>query len=243
MSIWHLNLRHLAAVAQIARLGTINAAARAVNLTQPAITQALARLEAQLGLPLFERRHDGMAPTPAAELLVPRIEAALASLDSPHVTMSRLRALLALADAGSYAGAGGLTGLSLPSLHRAVGDLSLAMRRSLVQRRGKIVVLTEAGMQLARAFRLARIELETGISEIEALKGRETRRIAIGAMPLSRARVLIVCSQVRLVSTALCVRFDIVFQLRLVTTALCVRRSIRRRTGFFPRPRGENERP
>ena len=190
MSIWHLNLRHLAAVAQIARLGTINAAARAVNLTQPAITQALARLEAQLGLPLFERRHDGMAPTPAAELLVPRIEAALASLDSPHVTMSRLRALLALADAGSYAGAGGLTGLSLPSLHRAVGDLSLAMRRSLVQRRGKIVVLTEAGMQLARAFRLARIELETGISEIEALKGRETRRIAIGAMPLSRARVL-----------------------------------------------------
>ena len=78
MSIWHLNLRHLAAVAQIARLGTINAAARAVNLTQPAITQALARLEAQLGLPLFERRHDGMAPTPAAELLVPRIEAALA---------------------------------------------------------------------------------------------------------------------------------------------------------------------
>ena len=190
MSIWHLNLRHLAAAAHIYRLGTINAAAQAVNLTQPAITQALARLEAQLGLPLFERRHDGMAPTPAAELLVPRIEAALANLASSHVTMSRLRALLALSDAGSYVGAGALTGLSLPSLHRAVGDLSLAMRRSLVQRRGKIVVLTDAGAQLARAFRLARLELETGLSEIEALKGRETRRIAIGAMPLSRARVL-----------------------------------------------------
>lgn len=190
MSIWHLNLRHLAAAAHIARLGTINAAAQAVNLTQPAITQALARLEEQIGLPLFERRHDGMAPTPAADLLVPRIEAALANLASPHVTMSRLRALLALAEAGSYVGAGALTGLSLPSLHRAVGDLSLALRRSLVQRRGKIVVLTEAGMQLARAFRLARLELETGLSEIEALKGHETRRIAIGAMPLSRARVL-----------------------------------------------------
>ncbi len=190
MTIWHLNLRHLAAVAHIARLGTINAAAQAVNLTQPAITQALARLELQLGLPLFERRHDGMAPTPAAELLVPRIEAALANLASQHITMSRLRALLALADAGSYVGAGALTGLSLPSLHRAVGDLSLAMRRSLVQRRGKIAVLTDAGAQLARAFRLARVELETGLSEIEALKGRETRRISIGAMPLSRARIL-----------------------------------------------------
>ncbi|MDE2410393.1 MAG: LysR family transcriptional regulator [Sphingomonadales bacterium] len=190
MAIWHLNLRHLAAVAQIARLGTINAAAQAVNLTQPAITQALARLEGQLALPLFERRHDGMAPTAAADLLVPRIEAALGHIASPHVTMARLRALLALADAGSYAGAAAVTGLSLPSIHRAVSDLSLSMRRALVQRRGKIVVLTENGATLARAFRLARVELETGLSEIEALQGRETRRIAIGAMPLSRARIL-----------------------------------------------------
>lgn len=190
MTIWHMNLRHLAAAAQIVRLGTINAAAQAVNLTQPAITQALARLEGQLGLPLFERRFDGMAPTPAADILVPRIDAALALIASPHVTMARLRALLALADAGSYAGASVQTGLSLPSLHRAVSDLSLSMRRNLVQRRGKVVVLTDTGDQLARAFRLARVELETGLSEIAALQGRETRQIAIGAMPLSRARIL-----------------------------------------------------
>jgi LysR family transcriptional regulator, regulator for genes of the gallate degradation pathway len=190
MEIWQMNLRHLAAVAQIARLGTINAAGQAVNLTQPAITQALARLESQLGLQLFERRHDGMAQTPAARLLVPRIEAALDHIASPHVTMARMRALLALADTGSYAGGSMVTGLSLPSLHRAVSDLALSMRRALVQRRGKIVALTEAGAQLARAFRLARVELETGLSEIDALKGLETRRIAVGAMPLSRARVL-----------------------------------------------------
>jgi len=190
MSVWQFNLRHLAAMAKIAELGTINAATKAVNLTQPAITQALARLEAQTGLPLFERRHDGMVATPAAQLLVPRIEAALGHIASPHVTMARLRALLALADSGSYAGAAVLTGLSLPSLHRAVSDLSLAMRRTLVERRGKSVSLTPAGVELARAFRLAKVELETGLSEIDALKGHETRRIAIGAMPLSRARVL-----------------------------------------------------
>lgn len=190
MTIWNFNLRHLQAVAKIAELGTINAAAQAVNLTQPAITQALGRLEAQLGLPLFERRHDGMAPTEAAELLVLRIEAALGHIASPHVTMARLRALLALADTGSYAGASLVTGLSPPSLHRAVNDLALSMRRALVERRGKSVMLTEPGAQLARAFRLARVELETGLSEIDALKGYETRRIAIGAMPLSRARVL-----------------------------------------------------
>ena len=190
MLIWQLNLRHLAAVAEIARLGSISRAAHAVNLTQPAITQGLARLEEQLGVTLFERRHDGMTATAAALLIVPRIEAALAFLASPHVTMARLRALLALAESGSYVGAAVLTGLSLPSLHRAVSDLSLTMRRALVERRGKSVSLTPAGVELARVFRLAKVELETGLSEIDAIKGHETRRIAIGAMPLSRARVL-----------------------------------------------------
>lgn len=190
MRVSQLNLRHLAAVAEIAELGSIGAAASVVNLTQPAITQALARLEAQLGQPLFERRHDGMTATPAADLLVPRIRAAQALIASPLVTMARLRALLALADSGSYAGASAATGLSLPSIHRAVRDLALSMRRTLVQRRGKGIALTETGLQLARAFRLAMVELETGYSEVEALEGRETRRISIGAMPLSRARVL-----------------------------------------------------
>lgn len=190
MDLWDLNLRHLAATAKIARLGTINAAAQAVALTQPAITQALARFERDIGLPLFERRFDGMAATQAADVLVPRIEAAMAHIASPHVTMARLRALLALADTGSYAAASVSTGLSQPSLHRAVNDLSLSMRRTLVQRRGKGVALTDAGAALARSFRLARVELETGLAELEALKGHETRRISIGAMPLSRARIL-----------------------------------------------------
>lgn len=190
MEIWDFNLRHLRAIAKIAELGTMNAAAQAVNLTQPAITQALCRIEAMLGATLFERRHNGMATTPAADIFVPRIGAALDHVASSNVTMSRMRALLALADAGTYAGAGLMTGLSQPSLHRAVSDLSLASRRTLAERRGKIVILTEAGEAMARSFRLARIELETGLAELAAARGHETRRIAIGAMPLSRARVL-----------------------------------------------------
>lgn len=190
MTIWNLNLRHLRAVAKIAELGTVNSAAEAVNLSQPAITQALSRLEGQIGAQLFERRYDGMIPTAAGRILATRVAAALEHVPSPHVTMSRLRALIALADTGSYAGAGQDTGLSMPSIHRAVNDLALGLRRQLVIRRGKFVTTTEAGARLARDFRLCRLELETGLSEIEALLGHETRRIAIGAMPLSRARVL-----------------------------------------------------
>jgi LysR family transcriptional regulator, regulator for genes of the gallate degradation pathway len=190
MNIWNLNIRHLRAIAKIAELGSMNAAAQGVNLTQPAITQALARIENLIGLPLFERRHNGMASTPAAELFIPRVRAALDHISSPHVTMSRMRALISLADTGSYNGASVATGLSLPSLHRAVSDLALASRKSLVERRGKIVILTEAGEAMARALRLARVEIETGLAELAAVRGHEMRRIAIGAMPLSRARVL-----------------------------------------------------
>lgn len=190
MEIWQLNLRHLQAVAEIARLQTVKRAAASVNLTQPAITQALKRMEDMLGHQLFERRHDGMIPTAAAELFVPRIEAALSHIASPHVTMARMRALIALAATGSYSGASAMTGLSLPSLHRSVGDLALSAKKKLVERRGKAVALTDAGLAMARSFRLAQKELQTGLSELASLRGLETRAIAVGAMPLSRARVL-----------------------------------------------------
>ena len=190
MEIWALNLRHLRAVAEIGHLGSVSAAADAVSLTQPAITQGLAKLETLIGEPLFERHSEGMAPTPAAKLIIPRIDAALRLIASPRVTMAQVRALTAFAASGSYAGASVKTGLSQPSLHRAVGDLSIALKRQLVERRGKGLTLTEAGRRTVRAFRLARAELEAGLSEIAALNGAESGRIAIGAMPLSRARLL-----------------------------------------------------
>ncbi len=185
-----LSLRHLASLAATARLGSLSAAAQAISLTQPALTQGLAKLERQFGEPLFERRPGGMAATQAAEVLAPRIEAALTHIASPRVTMAQMRALIALADAGSYAGASTGTGLSQPTLHRAVGDLSVGLRRVLVERRGNGIAFTDAGRRTVRAFRLARAELIAGVSEVAALRGRETGRITIGAMPLSRARLL-----------------------------------------------------
>jgi LysR family transcriptional regulator of gallate degradation len=188
--LWQLNLRHLRAVSAVTRLGSISSAAQAVSITQPAITQAVAGIERMLELPLFERRPDGMEPTDAARQLTERIDIALGYIGSNRVTMAQMRALLALGEAGSYSGAASLTGISQPSLHRAVGDLGLVLRRGMVERRGRGLSFTSSGRKTLRAFRLARAELEAGLAEIEALKGLETGRIAIGAMPLSRARVL-----------------------------------------------------
>lgn len=190
MQVWDFNLRHIRAAAEIVRLGSISAAAQAVSLTQPAITQALGKLEDQLGMPLFLRRPDGMEALESAQLIAPRFIAAEAHIASPRVTMAQVRALIVLANAGSYAAASAATGLSQPSLHRAIQDLTYATKRPLVERRGRGVMLTDAGRKTVRAFRLARAELEAGLAELDRLKGRETGRIAIGAMPLSRARIL-----------------------------------------------------
>src|SRR3546814_3635882 len=86
-----LNLRHLRAVIAIVEGGTISAAVRAVNLTQPAITQAVAKLEVQIGLPLFDRQASGMAPTAAARILAARAAAALRLIGNRHATAAQLR--------------------------------------------------------------------------------------------------------------------------------------------------------
>lgn len=185
-----LNIRHFAALAATVRHGSVTRAARAVNLTQPALTQAIARLEAELGCALFERGAAGMAATEPARLLAPRAEAAIEHIGSPRVTGTQVRAFLALARAGSYAGAAEATGLSAASLHRAVADLGVALGQRLVDRRGRSVLLTPAGLRRARGFGLAMAELRAGLAEVAGWQGKAAGRIVIGAMPLSRARWL-----------------------------------------------------
>ncbi|WP_432787895.1 helix-turn-helix domain-containing protein [Novosphingobium rhizosphaerae] len=56
---FELNLRHLRALLAIAEKGSITAAAESVSLSQPALTQGLAKLERQFGYSMFERRAGG----------------------------------------------------------------------------------------------------------------------------------------------------------------------------------------
>jgi DNA-binding transcriptional LysR family regulator len=60
--------------------GGITAASRKLNLSQPAVSHALARLRELLGDPLFERRGRGVAPTPLARSIAGPIHEALRTL-------------------------------------------------------------------------------------------------------------------------------------------------------------------
>ena len=201
---FELNLRHLRAVAAVRRCGSVSRAAGEVALSQPAVTQGIAKLEAQLGLRLFERGPEGMKATPEGDQLSDRVEAASGAMTAAFdairggsrggfsgaenlVTMSQVRALLALAAAGSFVGAAQASNLSQPSLHRAVRDVERLSGVPLVERRGRGVRLTAAGQKLARGFSLAIEEIQAALDE---LAPADTGRIRIGAMPLARARLL-----------------------------------------------------
>lgn len=190
MEALQLNLRHLRALHSIVRLGSISAAAFDIHLTQPAITQGIARLEAAIGAILFDRRANGMEPRPAAIILADRIDAALKLINNRRVTSTQVRAFNYLAKTGSYTAAAATSGVSQASLHRSVSDLSLAFGYPLIERRGRGLALTAKGREIARRFSLAKAELDAGLDEIATLEGQETGQIAIGAMPLARAHVL-----------------------------------------------------
>jgi len=206
MSPFDLNLRHLRALSEIVARRNMSAAAEAVHLSQPALTQGLHKLEQQLDIRLFERRSDGTEPTEAGVLLADRAQAAIAHLadamrnggrrvgrgfSHPEhlLTATQLRATLALADAGSFARAATATGLSQPALHRAVRELEQVAGFSVADRQGRGMALTKNGRRLARGIRLAALEIEAALVELSA-DPDGAGRIAIGAMPLCRALVL-----------------------------------------------------
>lgn len=68
-------LDQLQAFLAVVRLGGVNKAAQALNLTQPAITTRIRNLEQSIGAPLFERGAGGMRLTKRGELLVSYAEA------------------------------------------------------------------------------------------------------------------------------------------------------------------------
>jgi molybdate transport repressor ModE-like protein len=69
MHIRDLDLTQIWLLAELAKLGSVSAAARRIGLSQSAASHALAKLRQQLGDPLFTRTRDGLKPTPYGERL------------------------------------------------------------------------------------------------------------------------------------------------------------------------------
>jgi len=208
VTAFDLSLRHLDAAVVVARNGSISSASTAVNLSQPALTQALAKLEKLVGHRLFERQSHGTVPTNAGQLFITRAERGLERIveggrrfrRSAQLTpiahleriasMGQFRALNAVERAGSYALAAREIGLSQPSVHRAVKELELILGAPLFVPNGRSIRTTQEAVRLISSIRLMVAELQAGLDELEALNLEGAGRIMIGTLQLPRAGLL-----------------------------------------------------
>ncbi len=79
-------------VRAVAEAGSFSAAAKSYGVTQPALSNGIAKLEATLGERLFDRSSRGVTPTAFGEAMLPSIERALAALDVVHAEATRWNA-------------------------------------------------------------------------------------------------------------------------------------------------------
>ena len=182
-----------------------------VYLSQPAITQAIAKIEASLCVPLFERRSDGMFTTECGRIFLERVERALNLVQfgakeavriglrrggrsitnfDQLLTMAQLRALVAVADAGNFTLAARAAGISQPSLHRTARDLERLSGITFFNKSSQGIELTRAAQVLAQQAKLAFGELEQGFDEVEEWRGKDVGSIVVGTMPLARTFIL-----------------------------------------------------
>lgn len=148
MDVNRINFRHLRAFCEVAVLGSISGAAHRVHLSQPAVTQAIAKLEAQVGVALFERTTEGLLLTEPGDLFRLRAERAIQHIEEGtrpsarrgqkqtggsgggtaggfgrRITAAQLRALLAVAKTGSFSRGARLIGMSQSALYRMARSL------------------------------------------------------------------------------------------------------------------------
>ena len=204
------NLRHLRVFLAVAELKSITRASEHIFLSQPAITQAIAKLEGLLGASLFERHSDGMYPTQSGEVWQKRVSRAIdhiqtATYDivkdttqkerSPKnlialISTTQLRALVAVSEAQNFSIASRNLAVSQSSVHRAARDLERLLGVVLFEKNSLGTSATKAAQTLAKATKLAFSELRQGIYEINALQFKDVSTITIGSMPLARMTIL-----------------------------------------------------
>lgn len=87
-----MRLRHIEVFNAVMLTGSVSAAARMINVTQPAVSRTLQHAELQLGFALFQRVRGRLKPTVEAQTLYPLIERLFTQLDEVQRLSASLQA-------------------------------------------------------------------------------------------------------------------------------------------------------
>jgi DNA-binding transcriptional LysR family regulator len=192
----------------VARLSSVRQASEECHLSQPAVTQAIAKLEEQIGATLLERRASGSYLNAQGRIfhrrvarMFAQIEGALEELGvqaagaplstiASRITRSQIRSLSSIVENGSFVQAARALDLSQASLHRAARDLERNLRKPLYHRTAFGIMATPLAAEFSRKIKLALREIDWALEELEAANGNFDSKIVIGAMPLAGSVML-----------------------------------------------------
>ncbi|WP_146588610.1 LysR family transcriptional regulator [Puniceibacterium confluentis] len=198
------NLRHLKALLHVGALRSVNRAGAEMNLSQPAVTQAIARLEKAFGAAFFVRHPTGMYPTDAGEIMLRRVARVFDALraglihmpngtaeQSPDLLLKsvQIEALSAISRAPTQDAAAQITGTTVAAMARNLNTLERRLGLRLMFRDGDQLRLSEAGALLARAAKLSQRELELARDELNDAAGLHSGRLSVGALPMARTYI------------------------------------------------------
>ncbi|MFO1310713.1 MAG: LysR family transcriptional regulator [Burkholderiales bacterium] len=203
-------LRHLRAFIAVADEGSANRAGATLYRAQSAVSRAIQKLEADLGVELFERRARGMLLTEYGRALLVRARRAQAELarargelaaidkgsarNAPIFAMvaheRRVRAFVALTEHHHMPSVAESLGITQPAVSMAIRELEDSVGVPLFERTPRGMIPTDAGAALALRLKRALAEVRHAVSDIAALRGITQGTVIVGALPLSRTRLL-----------------------------------------------------
>jgi len=202
------SIRHLKVFESVAHLQGFQRASEECHLSQPAVTQAIAKLEEQLGVSLLVRRASGSYLNEVGVVFHRRMQRLFAQMEqalidlgvpngpvpvsqlAPRMSRSQIRSLVAIAENGSFAQAALALDISQTSLQRSARDLERILRTPLYNQTASGVVATQAAVEFAGKLKLALREIDWGVDEVEAAGGNIGGEIIVGAMLLSGSVVI-----------------------------------------------------
>lgn len=140
-----LDSRRVLIFREVARSGSVSGGARTLGLTQPAVSQHLRALEAEIGTPLFLRGSGGVTPTEAGERLLARADRIAAELGHAESELAELSA-----------GGGTVTLAAFPSAMAELVPRALAV---LTKRAPQVRVLEAEPPEALAAVRAGDVDL------------------------------------------------------------------------------------
>jgi len=205
-------LRHLRAFLAVADHGSAYQAGAALFRAQSAVSRSIRKLEAELGVELFERRARGMLLTEYGRALLVRARRMHAEIQRARMDLAafvdkgasvrnaaifgmltherRVRAFVALTEQHHMPSVAESLGITQPAVSIAVRQLEDSIGVPLFERTARGMMPTPAGVALALRLKRALAEIRHAVADIASLQGITQGTVTVGALPLGRTRLL-----------------------------------------------------